>query len=187
MQSAETNIVCACVGFHIFNTGCVFSFIFLMCIPFWMCNSGLYGVKMLQLWMHVCLCEKCQQRWRVLHVHWQLYRLCGSWGEQDYGKANTHTHRDLLTLVVDPHATVRWGPEFSAHFINRNKLVPSKHTYNLLKWKDEMLWGQEWLKGVKFAAVIIWVDTQLIRKGLRCVFVRDFLCAALQQSLFFGL
>lgn len=23
-------------------------------------------------------CEKARQRWRVLHVHWQLYRLCGS-------------------------------------------------------------------------------------------------------------
>lgn len=110
-----------------------------MCIPFCMCNSGFFGVCVIMQQLCICVCEKPRQRWRVLHVHWQLYRLCGSWGEQDYGKGSTHTYRDTLELAIVPDSAVRWGPRFSVHIINRNKLVPSKHTYNLLKRKAELL------------------------------------------------
>lgn len=136
-----------------------------MCIPFWVCNSGVFLVIMSQLCMRGCPCEKSRRRWCVLHVHWQFYRLCGLGRELDYGKGNALSLWDLLALAVDPQATVRWGPEFSARFINRNKLAPSKRTYNLFKWKDEILGGQERLKGVKFTAAIIWVDSWLPQQG----------------------
>lgn len=85
----------------------------------------------------MCVCEKARQRWRVLHVHWQLYRLCGE-GNKIMGK-ETRTYTDTLELAIVPDTIVRWGPRFSAHVINRDKLAPSKHTYNLLKWKAELL------------------------------------------------
>lgn len=50
----------------------------------------------------------------------------------------THTHTDTVELAIVPDTIVRWGPRSSAH-INRDKPAPSKHTYNLLEWKAELL------------------------------------------------
>lgn len=77
-------------------------------------------------------------------------------------EAHTNTYADMLRLPIVLDSIVRWGPRFSAHIINKNKLEPRKYTYNLLKGKAGLLRVKRGLEEGggrgESVAVIIWVD-----------------------------